>query len=375
MASHRSRYLSARIVPVLLAAGLGIAVHLGLARAADDPAGGKAAPVVESKAEIDGKTAAQWVKHLAHQDLEERELAVEKLLEFDEPPVLEIVTAWPAETQFSGKLVDETTAEGDLLDGIAEVMSGFDLDALPDLIKLLDHKEERMRASAAYFLGMLAIPGEAEWKTVGPLRKALGDKSHIVRETAAWALGQIGGTDAAEARPDLEKLAKQDPNTLARVSAAISLAYLNNQEAEEKGGKPVPLDPLVIKALSNEDDYVRACTVRYLSGLGEAAKDALPEVEKLLKDKHAMVRVDAAIAHGLLSGEPTSAPVFKELLGAKEAVVREQAAYYLGEVGDKSHVPALRKLAEEDPSRRVRDTARGSAEQLRDVTVEPAPET
>jgi HEAT repeat protein len=67
--------------------------------------------------------------------------------------------------------------------------------------------------------------------------------------------------------------------------------------------------------------------------------------------------------------------VLVELLGAKESIVREYAALFVGDMGDKTAVEPLRKLAEEDPSRRVRSAARVSAEKVRENAPAVAPET
>jgi HEAT repeat protein len=332
-------------------------------------------PAKAAAKEIDGKSAAQWIKHLTHQDSEERDLAVEKLVEFEDPPIAAILSAWP-ETQFSTKLLDETTEEADLLDGLNDVVTEFDVDALPGLIQGLEDKEDKVRGAAAYFLGMLALPGEAQWNSVKPLKKLLGDKCHYVREMSAWALGQIGGTDAEECKADLKKLAEQDPDTLVRVAAATALANIDASLRDE-GAKAPPLDPLILKALANDDEHVRSGAAAYVANLGPDAKEALPELEKLFKDKNALVRIDAAAAYWLISSEAKKPlPVLKELLAAKEMVVRERAAFVVGNIGDKSLMPVLRKMAEEDPLRRVRSAARISAEELRDAEAPAAaPET
>jgi len=70
-----------------------------------------------------------------------------------------------------------------------------DTEAVPDLIRMLDNDDKWARIGAAEGLGGIADP-----RGVDPLVRILStDPDRLVREKAAWALGEIGGDFAEEA--------------------------------------------------------------------------------------------------------------------------------------------------------------------------------
>lgn len=97
------------------------------------------------------------------------------------------------------------------------------LPALPDLVPLLKAESPLARQQAALALGAIG-PEAAE--AVEPLTKALSDAEWTVRRQAAVALGQIG-PPAKAALPALQKMARGDPNGLAKKAAREAASTLD----------------------------------------------------------------------------------------------------------------------------------------------------
>jgi hypothetical protein len=74
--------------------------------------------------------------------------------------------------------------------------------SIPELVRLLEHPEPRIRARAAWALGRMGAKAKP---AVPALVAALEDDERLVQESAARALGQIG-PEAAEAIPDLVRM-------------------------------------------------------------------------------------------------------------------------------------------------------------------------
>ena len=133
-------------------------------------------------------------------------------------------------------------------------------EAVPALIRLLDHEVVEVRWNAARTLGKIRMPALA---AVPHLIEQLKDPATPVREHAAEALGDIG--------------------------------------PEAKAGIPA-----LIAALGDEDTRVRRDAARALGFMGPEARQAIPQIEKLLQDPAEMVREAAATA--LRSIDPQREP-------------------------------------------------------------------
>lgn len=330
----------------------------------------------EPAEKVMGKTIPEWIKLLGHDDPESRDEAIDALLTFeDKSPVVRALvkaSATLGPKVFATKYIEFTEQDQNLLDGLDEVMFEIGPDAVDALIELLgDQFEDFQRASAAQFLGVLGTDAKA---AAAPLKKALADKHEAVRDMAAWALGEMQETTA---KADLEKLLT-DASPLVQVSAALSLSELAELEAsKDEKAEPPKIHPVLLKSLAHEDEFVRGYAAKSAGVLGGLAVDALPALEKLLKDKNANIRFAAAAAYWDISGQPNVLPVFVELLEAKEAGVRESAVAVLGEMEEqaKTALAALRKVVETDTSRRVRAAARTAIENIRSAAPDKAPET
>lgn len=125
--------------------------------------------------------------------------------------------------------------------------------ALPVLVEMLQDQSRPTEArwNAARTIGKIG-PGAVS--TVSVLIGQMEDQESSIREHCAEAIGDIGPTAAAEGLP------------------------------------------VLIKTLSDPNTRVRRDAVRSLGYLGEAARPALADVKKMLKDKEAMVKEAAQIA-------------------------------------------------------------------------------
>ncbi|VTT99725.1 heat repeat-containing protein : Putative Deoxyhypusine monooxygenase OS=Microcystis aeruginosa PCC 9806 GN=MICAE_1330005 PE=4 SV=1: HEAT: HEAT_2: HEAT_2: HEAT_2 [Gemmataceae bacterium] len=166
--------------------------------------------------------------------------------------------------------------DGDVLQEAAQAAGALGTsgaEAVPLLLPLLSHEEKWVRSHAADALG--EIGGSAE--AVAALRKLLADPEEWVRQRAAGALGKIGAL-AEDAVPDLAKLAADDPDDDVRRAAVEALAALGATEVAAAS-----VDDLV-RMLWSSDGTERASAAQSLGALGAAARAAVPELARALRD-------------------------------------------------------------------------------------------
>src|SRR5258706_3306962 len=152
-----------------------------------------------------------------------------------------------------------------------------------------------MSAQVAY-LGTSVPDWVRELLSSDPLQRRLG----------AYALGEIGPA-ATEAVSDLAA-ALQDPVAFVRVWAAAALARV-----APSGGAPVTS---LIAALGNKLPFARSLAAWHLGRLGPAfpgIEQALLPLRQLASDKDPSVRVEAALALGMLEGKGAPPPELKSL--------------------------------------------------------------
>ncbi len=160
------------------------------------------------------------------------------------------------------------------------------------LISALADKSERVRAAAVTGLGRFEDAGLAT--IVAPL--VTKDKSAFVRKSAAYALGRMrspAGTAALVA-------ALRDKEIEVRGAAAVALGEYPDAQA---------IEPLTA-ALADKSEFVRAQSARSLGANTRAAARAVPS----------LIRV---------------------LTSDQELEPKRQAAAALGQIGDRSALPAL----------------------------------
>ena len=152
-----------------------------------------------------------------------------------------------------------------------------------------------MSAQVAY-LGISIADWVGELSSSDPLQRRLG----------AYALGEIGPA-ATEAVSDLAATL-QDPVGFVRVWAAAALARVSPQ-----GGESVTV---LSAELSNEFAFVRSLAAWHLGRLGPAfpgIEQALLPLRQLEADEDPSVRVEAALALGMLERKGAPPPELKSL--------------------------------------------------------------
>jgi HEAT repeat protein len=198
----------------------------------------------------------------------------------------------------------------------AQVLGGLGPDAddaVGDLVELLNHDSPGSRASAARALGRIGL---ADPRVLGHLRKRVRDDDRDVRLEAARALGALGPA-ASAAMPDLAANVRH-PGRDVRRAAGAALVRI---------GKPAV--PELVKLLADSDILVRRQALEALREIGPDSAEALAALQALVKDTKDLLRPQA-IAALTAVGKP-AAPTLAGLLTDRE--VRLDAAAALARLG------------------------------------------
>ncbi|MEE2886617.1 MAG: PVC-type heme-binding CxxCH protein, partial [Planctomycetota bacterium] len=233
---------------------------------------------------------------------------------------------------------------------------GLSAAVLGELVKLLDHRDQRVRQAAQFELARRTSHGWAagNFYREALVRTANTDPRRMARIHAIWAVGQLGGAlpylprkllgllddPDHEVRAQVAKVMGQtrckdavnplkerlkDRSSRVRFFAAISLGQLGDTSA---------IKPLVemIRADDERDPYLRHAGVMGLSGIGDLAALA-----RYATDRSRAVRIAVVLAHRRLE----SAGVAR-FLGDEDPLVRLEAARAIHDV---PIVDAMPKLA------------------------------
>ena len=214
------------------------------------------------------------------------------------------------------------------------------------LVALLQDRDPQMRTTAAQALGKIAASG-----TVPALLRSLEDTDPAVLAMSAWALGRFGEDVLDQAGLELAKRL-DDPSPTVKQTAAQALGAV--------GGTQTIIE-LLTERLTHSDVETRRASVSALTWLEAGA--AHHALLKALSDHDAQVRQGAIAALGEMV-DPRSLPAIRDrLLKDVDAGVRGEAAYRLGKFGDRTIVPALRSASARDPDAVVRRWAAWALEQ------------
>jgi len=196
-------------------------------------------------------------------------------------------------------------------------------EAIPGLLKLVEHSDSHVRRRAADALGQFgdekAIPG---------LLKLVEHSDSDARRMAAYALGQLGDEKAI---PGLLKLVEHSDSDV-RSSAADALGKIGDENA---------IPPGLLKLVEDSDYFVRSIGA-YAFKIGD--EKAIPGLLELVEDSDYFVRSIGAYAFKI--GDEKAIPGLLKLLEDSESEVRSSVADALGKIGDEKAIPELLKLVE-----------------------------
>jgi HEAT repeat protein len=167
---------------------------------------------------------------------------------------------------------------------------------VPALIKALRNGDPDIRMRAANCLEWVLYRANGE-AAIPALVAALGDPDGAVRKNAASALGTSRYSLATNAVPGLRNLLSKDEDWRVRVNAVLALG-------EIRPLAPATV-PVLISALRDKQRNVRHATTEALGKLGSLAKDAEPELRRLMGEDDSYVSDGAGRALRQIMAEPT----------------------------------------------------------------------
>lgn len=195
--------------------------------------------------------------------------------------------------------------------------------AIPDLISALSDSSPLVRQAAVDALGLMRATQSV--KKIGEL--LVGDKESQVRQSAAVALGYIGGK---EGESYLIK-ALSDNSAGVKYSAAASLGQIRSPEAVTA----------LANSLADPDPGMRRSVLVALDRSEDSSP--LPSVRSMLQDTDPVVRALAAKFVGKFKDQEARAQLAEMLKDTDNRVVIA-AAYSLGRIGDHSGLSVISKI-------------------------------
>jgi HEAT repeat protein len=251
-----------------------------------------------------------------------------------------------------------------------------DAQAVPELIRTLDQRDESSRAFSAWALGKLG-----DKQAVEPLMKAATARSSFVRYYTIGALSRLGDPQAFDVvfaallsgDQAIRRLALQGLSQMNDMRALeVFLVYLDDdqhvlrnhslQGLVHLGTAAVP-SLLNTFAIPDRPERFRRRIVRVLGLIGDAR--AVPDLITCLQsDPASQVRAEAAHALGRI-GDLMAAKVLMEALDAPTANVRASAATALGRLKYFSAQDNLTRLSN-DPNLNAQRAAAAALQRLSD---------
>lgn len=179
-------------------------------------------------------------------------------------------------------------------------------------------------------------------KDIGKLREQFKDKDYIIRYYATKYLGEL---DDKEAIPEIKKLLK-DENKDVREAAEEALKFLGVPESEIEKAKETSGEVIKLRQqLNDTNPEVRNAAVWAMWELG--AKEAIPDIIKLLQDNDPVIRQSATIVLSNFVAKE-AIPDITKLLQDNEFRVRLEAVSALGNIRAKESIPEMTKLLQDD---------------------------
>jgi HEAT repeat protein len=180
---------------------------------------------------------------------------------------------------------------GNVLGAAEDTLTELGPLAVPALTAAADRSAFEVRYYAIWTLGRI---GPDATGAVPSLLRALADEDEFAY-VAACALFEMGPVAGEEAACALEARLKQATDPLLRASLAGALWQVS--------GRTETVLPAFVELLSSEDEIPRGQAAWFLGDMGPAAAEAIPSLERLLKDGSRDVREVAAEALKKIRGE------------------------------------------------------------------------
>jgi HEAT repeat protein len=216
------------------------------------------------------------------------------------------------------------------------------------LIGALQDKDITVREYATVALAAMGDPG-----SFGPLMQALEDTAPAVRWNAAAGLGQMKD---ARAIPLLLSAMKDQDDRVRSAAQTALLCFAGDSKVAD----------YFLAALTDKAPHIRSMAVFMLERVD--GKYSVVALIGALEDKNDIVRGDAVRALGGLGDARAVAPLVEALRNDKWCMIRQWAAYALGQIGSPQATEGL-QAALKDEDEIVRAAA---AEALKKIRGEDA---
>jgi HEAT repeat protein len=226
--------------------------------------------------------------------------------------------------------------------------TGNDVDLERIFISAASNSDAYVRRSGVFALGCL---GNKSRESLQALETALGDQEAIVRQNAAWALGQFG----EGALPMLKK-ALHDPDALVKRDAAGALLQMKDPDKVHELLKDL------LPLCRDTNSETRRAALNVLVRIVEPKdKEAIPPLRVALEDRDLENKRNAALALTNIGGEETAIalPVLLEAIKNGDADLRKQAVLAIRGIGPSAApvVPEMMRLLRDDKDAEIRGYA------------------
>lgn len=208
--------------------------------------------------------------------------------------------------------------------------------AIPKIAKLLDDPNHEVMEMAAQAFTMLKSP-----EAVDVLLEHAFTKHTVVRFKLLTSLGK---QEDPRALPTLGQIAREDPESGIRRAAVHAIGEIKDPAGVEH----------LVPLLKDSDKEVRVNVVRSMGEIG--GKVVEPHLIAALDDTYANVRREAVLGLNTVGGEAAISHLAELLERERKDYVKHSAVYTIGQLGDESHVDAIKSQATSSDVR-LRETA------------------
>jgi HEAT repeat protein len=235
-------------------------------------------------------------------------------------------------------------------------------DVEPVFLGAIGDNDKYLRRSAAFALGCLESKSDAARQA---LDKALTDPEAMVRQNAAYALGQF----AEDALPSIKRALRDSDSKVKRDAATVLLQKMSD------AGKVHDLLPDLLPMCSDKDSEAQRAALAVLVRIVEPKdKDAIPALRSVLTVQDIENRRNAALAMSNIGGPDTvdALPVLLEAARNGDPELRRQAVLAVRNVG-KEAAPAVNELIRYLKEDRDPETRKNAAMALGGIGSASAP--